>query len=222
MIELQNSAKLSEAYKNKLEDVIEYKNRYENLEKENGELTSLIFELELKVNSEERFQDLYEKAKEELFITKEALNKAEVALKSLKKEKEDNESEITRMKKSSNKLNSIIDHLNYQISKNKEKEIIDTFEDLEDGEILDDNLHYQDKIRNLEEEIEELKIENENYANNEIIRLENALSAQKSETAKNLEEKGYFEERCMLLEKQNSELKNRIDALKQSKTYRVY
>lgn len=49
LIDLQNKASLSEAYKKKLEEIIEYKSLYEDLNQENEELRTQIFELELLV-----------------------------------------------------------------------------------------------------------------------------------------------------------------------------
>ena len=50
---------------------------------------------------------------------------------------------------------------------------------------------YEDKITILQAEIEELKIQNDNYANNEIIKLENILQSQAEQSLKEKKEKDY-------------------------------
>lgn len=133
-------------------------------------------------------------------------------LKGSQKENKDLIFEIERMTKSHNKQDELIKKQQYELSQLKKEEIRETFQD---NNVLEVNLHYEETIQRLEEEIENLKVENDNYANNEMVKLENALNAQKTEADKNLKELGYYEERCNLLEKQNNELKNRVHTLKQ-------
>ena len=116
------------------------------------------------------------------------------------------------MTKSHNKQDELIKKLQYELSQLKKEEIRENFQD---DNVLEVNLHYEETIQRLEEEIENLKVENDNYANNEMVKLENALNAQKTKADKNLKELGYYEERCNLLEKQNNKNKNRVHVLKQ-------
>jgi hypothetical protein len=106
----------------------------------------------------------------------------------------------------------LIKQLNYEVDKLKQVQVC---ENLHDSGLLGENFHNEERIRTLELEIEELKIENENYANNEMVRLEKTLQTQKERSIKTSKEKDYFEERCTMLEQQNEELKNRVDSLKQ-------
>ena len=90
------------------------------------------------------------------------------------------------------KKDGLIEQLNYEIEKLKKIEIQSS---LQDNDGLDSNFHYEERIRVLNQEIEELKIENDNYANNEIVRLETLLQTQKSESLKTSQQMSYFEER---------------------------
>ena len=73
------------------------------------------------------------------------------------------------------------------------------------------NIQYEQRLLVLEKENDELRDEINHYANNELVRLENILQTQQEESMKSLKEKEYYVERCELLEKQNKELKTRID-----------
>lgn len=196
-----------------MENLVEYKNRFDSLAAENEELRSQVFEVELKSGSEQRFQTLYESTRAELKTTKESLNSTELAYKKLQTDCKAHLGEIDRLSKSLYKKDALIKQLNLNLEKVRHSEVSSSH----DSAILGDNFHYEERIRCLEQEIEDLKIENENYANNEIVRLEAALQQQKDQAAKHKQERGFFEERCALLEQQNSELKKRIENLKLGK-----
>lgn len=147
-----------------------------------------------------------------MLLLKEKLISAEIQLKRSERDMEDYKLELERSNKSVHKKDNLIKQLNYEVDKLKQVQV---WEELHDSGLLGENFHYEERVKMLEQEVEELKIENENYANNEIVRLENTLQTQKERTIKSRKEKDYFEERCAILEQQNKELKNRVDSLKQ-------
>ena len=208
---LHNASNVSEAYKRKLEELIEYKNRFEELSTENDSLRKQMFDIQLNFNTEQRFQILYEKAREELTQAKEELYSAELTLKKSQTELNDKKKEVERLSKSEQKKNEIIQQLSIDLERFRMKEICGSSLN---SSVLGDHFDYEDKIRTLENEVEELRRENDNYANNEIIKLENILQSQHEQSVKSKKEKDYYEERCNILEKQNIELKNRIETLK--------
>lgn len=215
--ELNTISSINKAYEKKLEELIEYKNRFSELEVENEDLRKQIFDLEIKSgprSPEHRYKNLYACAKEELQIIKDSLISTELELKKTKSEFEDQKSEIERLHKNMGKKDDLIKKLNFELDKLKQIEIC---ESLHDSGLLGENFEYEQRIRQLEQQLEELKAENDNYANNEIVRLENMLQDHKEQAVKFNKEKSYFEERWNLLEKQNKELKNRIQALQLGK-----
>jgi chromosome segregation ATPase len=211
--ELNTISSINKAYEKKLEELIEYKNRFTELEAENEEFRKQIFDLEMKTgprSPEYRYQNLYTSTKEELQMTKDTLISTEFQLKKIKSDLHDHKSEIERLNKNMDKKDDLIKNLNFQLDKLKQIEIC---ESLHDSGLLGENFGNEQRIKQLEQQLDELKAENDNYANNEIVRLENMLEEHKEKSIKSDKEKSYFEERCNILEKQNKELKNRIQNL---------
>lgn len=157
---------------------------------------------------------MYESTSKELQQTKESLIFAEMAIKKLTAELRDKSTEVERYTKNSEKKDTIIRQLNFELEKLKQVEL---WESLHDSGLLGENFEYEERIRSLEREIEDLKIDNANLANKELVRLENILQQQKQKSLKADREKGYFEERWNVLEKQNQELKTRVENLQMGK-----
>lgn len=216
---MQKLQSITDAYKKKLETYMDYKDRVDDLETENEELRNQLFDVELKTNAEQRFQTLYESTREQLLAAKEKLISTDLSNTKLQAEVKDQKTEIKRLFKNVDKKDGLIKQLNFDLGKLKQVEICQS---LHDSGLLGENFQYEERIKYLEQEIKELKIENDNYANQELIRLESILQEQKEESLKSTKEKNYYEERCAVLEKQNVELKNRIQNLELGMDLRSY
>ena len=208
---LQNASNVNEVYKRKLEELVEYKHRFEEISIENDSLRKQMFDIELKYNTEQRYHHLYEEGREELSKLKEELIAQEIQIKKLKTEADDNKKEVERLERSEERKDEVIRQMGTEIERIR---IRDVWGDKLDSSVLGDAIEYEERIRALEIEIEDLKKENENYANHEIVKLENILQWQHEQSLKEKKEKDYYEERWNLLEKQNVELKNRVETLK--------
>ena len=209
---LQDIDNIHEEYKIKLDELADYKNKNEFLANENELLRSQLTLDVVQNNAEQRYQKLYEATREELSLTKEQLFTSQIEVKKLKSEISELRIDVERHEKNSDKKDSIISHLNMSM----EKQNLDHIWGPQVSSPLSLN-EYEDKITILQAEIEELKIQNDNYANNEIIKLENILQSQAEQSLKEKKEKDYYEERWSLLERQNFELKNKIENIKLGK-----
>jgi len=149
---------------NKLEELVEYKNRWKDFENDNEELRSQLFDLKLKSGSETsefRFQRLYESTRDQLQQTKDVLMSCEINNKKLKADNRDFTMQLERLTITNGKKDKLIKKMNFDLEKMKQVEICHS---LHDSGILGDNFQYEERIRELEEQLEELKLENEGYA----------------------------------------------------------
>lgn len=178
---LQNASNVSEAYKRKLEELIEYKNRFDEISAENDSLRKQMFDIQLSYNTEQRFQALYEELREELAQVKDDLCSSELTLKKTWTELKDCKIELERVTKNGQKKDELIQKLNIDLERLHMKEI---WGSSLNSSVLGDTFEYEERIKALESEVEELRKENDNYANNEIIKLENKLHSQNEQSAK--------------------------------------
>ena len=188
---LQDVSIINEEYKAKVEELLEYKTKYDEIFNENESLRRQLFSNELIRNTEQRYQDLYESLKEEHSNTIDLLTSAEVEIRKLKDEVNDIKADLERVQENNSKKDEMISQLRLDIEKCKLTQICGG-----QGENASlEEKEYEDKVRMLQEEIEELRRQNENYANNEIVKLENILQTQNEQSQKEKKEKHYFEER---------------------------
>lgn len=80
ILELQEKASLSDAYKCKLESTIHYKTQYHSLCEEVEDLKSELYNTQVELNSHLNFKKLYSATSEELEKLKEEITKMEIDL----------------------------------------------------------------------------------------------------------------------------------------------
>ena len=175
-----------------------------------------------------RFQKLYENSRSELKSAKEGLINTEMEYKKYHALYTDQSMELQRVQKLLSKKDILINDLNLEIEKIKESRDLnissmsaDALASMPffyncfnhfDPNLDEVNMEYEERIKTLEDENYQLKQEVDHYANSELTRLENMLESQQEQSIKSQREKDYYVNRCGLLERQNKELKTRLDS----------
>lgn len=219
---LEQIESINELYKRKLEETTDFKNKIRELEDQNEGLMSQIEDSEREIKMNKDYKNLYKNLQEELMEEREKSMKSIIEINDLKIKIEDKDSEIKRLKSNlefkDNQLRKKI--LEKQFREESESDEIhaadsdlDTL-DKELGNAFEGDNNSSEELQKLRSENEKLRKQIREMEDSVLKQLEVDLQKKDSSLKLSQEDMERIKARLGIFEKQNKELKEEIDRLK--------